>query len=920
MKRILVLGAGADASGGSGGVATEALLALKAAGVEVVLLDSNPTTLATDPDVAHRTYLEPVTLEAASRILELERPDAVLAMLGGELALALAKQLTEEGVLAKFGARLVGVTTAGLQCVERLNARVDADALLGWRQAELLVLRDTTGTAEVVATVEFLEPVGIHPSDSVAVTPAQTFNGQALQEMIALALGVVREAALEGICAVRVAVHPTQSQVKLLQLWPALPAHTALVTRGGGRRLATEAAGLLLGKRLVLAGALTTGISLRAPRFDSERFGAQSALGPHSQSTGEVMAVAARVGEGMLKAMHALEAQLSLTAEHAPQTADRWQRVLGGAVGAPYAPWFLAEMKAVTDQARGLRKFERVDEVTDAALWMAKAQGFSDLQLAELWSCKETEVRSLRHARKVRPSLRAHAQVWTLVYDGRSCELPNRPTVLLLGGGPRRIGQGGEVEWSCAHAARALRASGKQVLLLDCTPAVSSEDFDRVCLGALAREEVLELCALLQPTGVLAQFGGRATLDLVAAGVPVLGTPPDGLDCALDRQRFARLVEALGLAQPPRRLAHTLEEARQAGRELGYPLLARTARGASLIHTEAEAIPGELESFLAEATEADVELLRDCSGTVVVAAVLEHVEQAGIHSGDAAFTLPPHSLSAEVIERLKDAATALAGALHVVGLLNVRFAVQGKAVRVLEANPRVSRTIPFVAKATGMPLVELATRLAQGETLEALGSTKEPMVRHMAVKEAVFPFARFPGSDVLLGTQMKSTGEVMGLSVSMAEAFGKSQLAAGTLLPRHGRVFVSVQDDDKPAVVDLSKRLRALGFTLLTTEGTHAYLANKRVASDCVAKVQQGGRHIGEQVRAGEVALMINTVDASVQTTQDGFVLRREAVTRGVPYFTTVEAARLAVAALEAQAEGERQYRPLQDWLSNRLG
>jgi carbamoyl-phosphate synthase large subunit len=910
--KILVLGAGADSSGGLGAAAREALLALKALGTQVVLLDSNPATLATDLDVAHHTYLEPLTLEAAARILAIERPDAVLATMGGESALALGRQLA-----AQPGLKLLGAPLEVLTRIEALNAAVDFEAVKGWRQAELLVMMDAQGEAEVVATVEFLEPVGVHPLDSVAVTPAQSFSDAMLQKMHTAALAAVR--GLVGVCSVRLAVQQAARDldpVVLLEVSPGLPSNTALATRASGRKLAAEAAGLLLGAGLRRSGVFSSRpVAVRAPRFDSERFGAAAVPGAASLSTGEVLAFGARFGEALLRAMHALGAELKAVPVATPGP-DRWQQVLAGAEGAPYGAWFLAEMKHVAEQVKRLGGFSGLSEVTDATLWMAKTQGFSDQQLATLWKCEEREVRALRHARAVRPSVRQQGELWTLAWDGLATEQPGPQTVLLLGAGARRIGQGGELDWSCAHAARAVKAAGNRVVLLDCTPAACPADFDQVFVGALSLEEVLELCALLKPTGVLTQFGGFASSELASAGVVQPGTSPDDLDCASNRRRFARLVQTLGLAQPPRRFTRTREEAQLAAAELGYPLVARTEQGTVVIHSEAELIAGELESFLAEATEAEVELLRDATGQVLVAGVLEHVEQAGIHSGDAACTLPPHSLSSEVIERLKDAAGSLAEALHVIGLLSVRFAVQGKSVFVLEANLRVSRTTPFVAKATGLQLVELAAQLALGSTLAQQGCTREPALRHVAVKEAVFPFARFPGADVLLGTRMKSTGGVMGLSQSIAEAFGKSQLAAGTALPRGGQVFVSVQNDDKPAVVDLGRRLKAIGFTLLTTEGTHAYLSTKRVESDCVPKVQDGGNHIGERVRTGEIALVINTVDESTQTEEDGFALRREAVTRGVPYFTTVEAARLAVAALEAQATGERQYRPLQDWLA----
>ncbi len=884
--KILVLGAGADVPNSA---VTEALLGFKAAGADVVLLDSNPATLATDPDVAHRTYLEPVTLEAATRIVAIEKPDAVVATLGGPTALALGAQL---------GVKVLGLTSEGLAHAAQLNAKVSLAALAGWRQAELLVLADAKGTAEVAGSVELLEPMGIHPQDSLAITPARTFGPAVLQQMEALALSTIADAAVQGLSAVRLAVEPNGNRIALVALDVTLPLHTSLVGRASGRPLAVEAAKLLLGEPLKKRGPVNGRyVAVRAPRFDEAQRFAVAPLDGRARSVGEVMAVGTHLGEALMRAEHSLEGAAS----------GAWQQALNGADAVGYAPWFASELKVLAEQGLRLEAFASLDAVTDAALWMAKTQGFPDALLAKMWKATEAEVRTLRHARGVRPTLRAQGDVWALTYDGAAgAAPPAEKTVLMLGGGPRRIGQGGELDWSCAHASRALRSSGIRVVLLDCTPAASPAEFDQICVGALAREEVLELCALLNPIGVLAQFGGQGALGLAAEGVPVLGTAPAQLGLALNRSKFFELLQSLGLLHPERRSAVTAEAAKQVAAELGYPLVVRNASGTALVHHEGELVPGDFEKFLAETTEADVELLRDKTGRVLVVAVLEHVEQAGIHSGDAAVTLPPHSLSAEVVERLKDAATSIAGALQVVGLLNVRFAVQGKAVIVLEANPRVARTVPFVAKATGLQLVELAASLALGATLQELGATTEPRLNHVAVKEAVFPFARFPEADVLLGTQMKSTGEVMGLSESVAVAFGKSQLAAGTALPRTGKVFLSVQDDDKPAVVDLGKRLKALGFTLLTTPGTHAYLEGKRVETQRVANVT---------ACPPEVALLITTV---AKDTQDASNIRREAVARGVPYFTTVEAARLTVAALEAQAAGERQYRPLQDWLSKR--
>jgi carbamoyl-phosphate synthase large subunit len=613
-------------------------------------------------------------------------------------------------------------------------------------------------------------------------------------------------------------------------------------------------------------------------------------------------------------------------------------------------PWFLRHIQGLVQESRMIQEHGSLDALPDAVLRAAKSDGFADKYLAQLLGCPEAEVRARRHARGIRPvykrvdtcaaEFEAYTPYLYSTYDEEDESPPTaREKVLILGSGPIRIGQGIEFDYCCVHAAFALRSAGYETVMVNCNPETVSTDYDtsdRLYFEPLTIEDVLEVAQREKPVGAIVQFGGqtplRLSVALEKAGLPILGTSPDAIDRAEDRERFSQLIEKLGLSQPENGVARSHQEAFEVARRIGYPVMVRPSyvlggRAMEVVYDQnslerymREAVsaspehPVLIDRFLKEAIEVDLDLVADRTGAVLVGGVLEHVEEAGVHSGDAACTLPPHSLSPDLVERMKDQAIALARELKVVGLMNAQFAIQGKRIYVLEVNPRASRTVPFISKATGMALAKIASLCMVGKTLAELGATHVPEFKHVAVKESVFPFARFAGVDVILGPEMKSTGEVMGIASNFPAAFAKSQQAAGVKLPRSGKVFISVRNDDKPAVVDLARRLRSLGFKLVTTSGTHDYLNTKNIETEKVLKVAEGRPHIVDKIVDGEIVLVINTTFGK-QEISDSFSIRREALMQSVPYFTTVQAARMAVGALESLMNSEQGVRPLQDYL-----
>jgi carbamoyl-phosphate synthase large subunit len=1040
---------------------TQAIKALKEEGIEVVLLNSNPATIMTDPEFAHRTYIEPITVEAAERIIQQERPDSVLPTMGGQTALNLAKALAEQGILAKYGVKLIGASLEAInkaedrklfkQAMERIGLELPRagvattmeearalvretgypaivrpsftlggtgggvayteeefeqlaasglaaspvksilvdESILGWKEYELEVVRDSKDNCIIVCSIENFDPMGVHTGDSITVAPAQTLTDKEYQRMRDASLAIIREIGVDtGGSNVQFGVNPQDGRMVVIEMNPRVSRSSALASKATGYPIAKVAAKLAIGYSLdELTNDITRDtpasfeptidyVVTKIPKFAFEKFpGSPKTLGTMMRSVGEVMAIGRTFRESYLKALRSLEQSklpvptkataLQRSAEERARllktpTPDRPQVVfeafqVGMSVDEVQAltamdPWFLRQLKAIVDELNAAAARGSLAQLSDAELKALKARGFSDAQLAAAFGVSEQVVREHRWSRGVRPvykrvdtcaaEFEAYTPYLYSTYEEEDEAPPtDRKKVMILGSGPIRIGQGIEFDYCCVHAAFALRDAGFETIMVNCNPETVSTDYDtsdRLYFEPLTLEDVLEVVHREKPLGLIVQFGGQTPLKLSkaleAAGAPILGTSPDAIDEAEDRERFAKLVEALRLKQPENGVARSPDEAYAVADAIGYPVMVRPSyvlggRAMEVVHDRAdlerymrEAVnaspehPVLIDRFLKQATEVDLDLVVDATGAAIVGGVLEHVEEAGVHSGDAACVLPPHSLAPEVVERLKDIAISLAQRLRVVGLMNVQFAVQGKAIYVLEVNPRASRTVPFIAKATGVPLAKVAALCMAGKTLAELGLTEDPQVRHVAVKESVFPFARFPNTDVILGPEMKSTGEVMGLDARVEDAFAKSQVACGTKLPSGGVAFLSVKDDDKPALVDLARRLRALGFDLCATAGTADYLEKKNIKAERVKKVLDGRPHIVDRVVQGDIALVINTT-AGKKEIADSYSIRRESLMRGVAHFTTMEAARMVVGALEAQAKGPRQYRPIQEWL-----
>ena len=1066
IHKVLVIGSGPIVIGQASEFdysGTQAIKALREEGVQVILLNSNPATVMTDPEFAHRTYIEPITVETAEQIIEKERPDALLPTMGGQTALNLAKALAAAGIHERYGVKLIGASlnainkaedrqlfkaamqkigiplprsgyatsldeakaivkeigfpviirpsfTLGGQgggvafnsdefesvCLAGLKASPTStllveESVLGWKEFELEVVRDTADNVIVICSIENLDPMGVHTGDSITVAPAQTLTDKEYQRLRQAALAIIREIGVDtGGSNIQFGVNPKDGRMVVIEMNPRVSRSSALASKATGYPIAKVAAKLAMGYRLdELKNDITRDtpasfeptidyVVVKIPRFNFEKFPrAERTLTTSMRSVGEVMAIGRTFREAYLKALRSTESgalasfePLELPAESVAR-AERLKDLLrvprperpqalfqafreGMSVDEAFQlsaidPWFLRNIRALALEAKELVG-KSLAEVDDGKLRRLKADGFSDRTLAALLNTTEHEVRARRHQRGIRPVYKrvdtcaAEFEAYTpYLYSSyeEEDEAPpsNRKKVLILGSGPIRIGQGIEFDYCCVHAAFALRDAGFETVMVNCNPETVSTDYDtsdRLYFEPLTQEDVLEIAHREKPVGAIVQFGGqtplRLSVPLEKAGLPILGTTPDAIDRAEDRERFSKLIEKLGLKQPENGVARSAEEAHRTAERIGYPAMVRPSyvlggRAMEVVYDREsleryirEAVkaspehPVLIDRFLKDAIEVDLDLVADRTGEVLVGGVLEHIEEAGIHSGDAAATLPPHSLSPDLVERMKDQATALARELKVVGLMNVQFAIQGKTIYVLEVNPRASRTVPFISKATGVPLAKIAALCMVGKTLRELNAPREIELKNVAVKESVFPFARFPGVDVILGPEMKSTGEVMGIAADYPSAFAKGELAAGSKLPRSGTVFISVKDDDKPAMVDLAKRLRALGFRIVATGGTHRYLTSKGIEVEHVLKVTEGRPHVVDKIVDGEIALVFNTTFGKKEIA-DSFSIRRESLMHSVPYYTTVQAARMAVGAIEALARGRLPIISLQDAL-----
>ena len=1036
---------------------TQALKALKEEGLRVILLNSNPATIMTDPEFADRTYVEPLTAEVAAEIIARERPDALLPTLGGQTALNLAIELAENGTLGRFDVELIGASLAAIKKAEDRDlfrramlkigldlpasaiARSVAEAeraleslglpviirpsrtlggtggalaqdygefrgklewglasspshevlieesIAGWKEFELEVMRDRADNVVVICSIENLDPMGVHTGDSITVAPAQTLTDKEYQLMRDAAQRIIREIGVDtGGSNIQFAIHPETGRMVVIEMNPRVSRSSALASKATGFPIAKIAARLAVGYRLdELSNDITRKtpacfeptidyVVTKLPRFAFEKFrGAADELGPQMKSVGEAMAIGRTFKESLQKALRSLEVD-----------SFGFESACGKRLGAPARAALIERLKTPNSRrlyyvADALRMGISVEEVcawTRIDAWFAraiaqilaaeralkadgplgqdqlrelKAMGFSDRRIGDLTGAGEAAVAARRRELKIAPVFKtvdtcaaefeAFTPYFYSTYEGEDESRPSsKRKIMILGGGPNRIGQGIEFDYCCVHASMTLREAGFETIMVNCNPETVSTDYDvpdRLYFEPLTFEDVSAIVDTERPEGVIVQFGGQTPLKLAAplarAGVRILGTSPDAIDRAEDRERFNALVRALKLKQPRGTLARTPQEALAGAARIGYPVLIRPSyvlggRAMEVLWEESglkayvaqalmasETRPLLVDRYLEGAIEVDVDAIAD-DERVVIGGMMEHVEPAGIHSGDSACVLPPRSLDGALIAELARCTRMLARELGVVGLINVQYAIFHGEVYVLEVNPRASRTVPFVSKAIGVPLAKLAAQVMIGRKLADLGFAVERIPRHVSVKESVFPFSRFPGVDPLLGPEMKSTGEVMGIDESFASAYARAQTAALTPLPRAGTVFVSVRDADKPRLESLARGLRAMGFRLGATDGTARFIRGLGIDCDAVRKVAQGSPHVVDLIRRGEVAMVVNTPEALGAA--DSASIRRTALELRVPYFTTIAGAQAAVEAIAELKRRSFSVRALQDY------
>jgi len=1057
LKSILIIGAGPIVIGQAcefdySGV--QACKALREEGYKVILINSNPATIMTDPATADVTYIEPITWQTVEKIIAKERPDAILPTMGGQTALNCALDLWRNGILDKYKVELIGATpeaidkaedrlkfkdamtkiglgsarsgiahsmeeawdvqrTVGFPTVIRpsftlggtgggiaynpeefetickrgleaspTNELLIEESLLGWKEFEMEVVRDKADNCIIICSIENLDPMGVHTGDSITVAPAQTLTDKEYQIMRNASLAVLREIGVDtGGSNVQFSVNPQDGRMIVIEMNPRVSRSSALASKATGFPIAKVAAKLAIGYTLdelrneITGGATPSSfepsidyVVTKIPRFAFEKFPtADSRLTTQMKSVGEVMAIGRTFQESFQKALRGLEVGVDglnektqdrevLEKELGEPGPDRiWY--VGDAFGQSMSvdevfaltkidPWFLVQIEEIVKIELELETTS-LDKISAIELRALKRKGFSDRRLAKLLKTTEAAVRAQRHAANIRPVFKRvdtcaaeFATDTAYMYStyGEECEAQptDKKKIMVLGGGPNRIGQGIEFDYCCVHAALAMREDGYETIMVNCNPETVSTDYDtsdRLYFEPLTLEDVLEIVDKEKPHGVIVQYGGQTPLKLAlgleAAGVPIIGTSPDMIDAAEDRERFQKLLQGLGLRQPPNATARTEAEALEKASALGYPLVVRPSyvlggRAMEIVHEQRdlerymrEAVkvsndsPVLLDRFLNDAIECDVDCLRDPEGKTFIGGVMEHIEQAGVHSGDSACSLPPYSLSAETVNELKRQSAAMAEALNVVGLMNVQFAIQqdqGRdVVYVLEVNPRASRTVPFVSKATGIQLAKVAARCMAGQTLASQGIQNEVTPPYFSVKEAVFPFVKFPGVDTILGPEMKSTGEVMGVGKTFGEAFVKSQLGAGTKLPRPqkadgisaGKVFLSVKNNDKPRVIEVARQLAAQGFDLVATKGTAAAIQEAGVACATINKVAEGRPHIVDMIKNNEVILVINTVEERRNAITDSRYIRTSALLNRVTTFTTIAGAEAAVEGMK---------------------
>ena len=1073
IKKIFLIGSGPivigqacefDYSG------TQACKALREEGYQVVLINSNPATIMTDPEMADRTYIEPLTWEIAAKVIEKERPDALLPTLGGQTGLNLAMDLAKHGILEKYGVEMIGANAkaiakaedreqfkqamafiglecclgetvktveharkvldrVGLPCVVRPSFTLGGsgsgiaynrdefdtlvhrgldqspvhevlieESILGWKEYEMEVMRDMDDNVVIICSIENFDPMGVHTGDSITVAPAQTLTDKEYQRMRDASIAVIREIGVEtGGSNIQFAIHPQTGRMIVIEMNPRVSRSSALASKATGFPIAKIAAKLAVGYRLhELTNDITRQttacfeptidyVVTKIPRFTFEKFPeADATLMTQMKSVGETMAIGRTFKESFQKALRGLEVGSfgfgcdgkdkwggpeqptddEIRAKLSVPNADRvwylrYALKAGLTVERIHAlsaidPWFLDQLQEIVRMEDHLRRFGEMTLVDTPTFRSAKQYGFSDRQLATIWRTSEMDVRENRKARGIIPTYKAvdtcaaefvaYTPYFYSTYEDEDETPPKQPgkkRIMILGGGPNRIGQGIEFDYCCCHASFALREMGIESVMVNSNPETVSTDYDTSDLlffEPLTTEDVLNIHDRINPDGVIVQFGGQTPLNLARAlfnaGAPIIGTSVDTIEATEDREKFARILTRLNLKQPANGIARNMNQARTEAAKIGFPSLVRPSfvlggRAMEICYDQAQferyvaeafvvaqGQPVLIDRFLEDATEVDVDCISD-GDNVVIAGIMEHIEEAGVHSGDSCCAIPPYSLPGPVINEIREATVAMAQYLRVIGLMNVQFAVKkedGKpVVYVLEVNPRASRTVPFVAKATGLQVAKIAAKVMAGMTLPELGVTREPIPAHVSVKESVFPFRKFVGVDIVLGPEMRSTGEVMGVSERFSIAFAKGQLAAGVLLPlTPSKIFVSVSLRQKEAVVDLCRRLVAMGHQLIATEGTAARLEAASIAVERVKKIAEGRPNLLDYLHDGMIALVINTPSGKGARTDEGRI-RAAAVQLGVPCITTIQAAEAAVKAMEALREEDMTVEAIQD-------
>jgi carbamoyl-phosphate synthase large subunit len=1048
IKSILIIGAGPivigqacefDYSG------AQACKALREEGYRVILVNSNPATIMTDPGMADSTYIEPITWEVVAKIIEKEKPDALLPTMGGQTALNCALDLAREGVLEKHGVDMIGATRDAIDKAEDrdrfriamknigldtpraavahsmeeayqvqagvgyptiirpsftmggsgggiaynreefeeicqrgldmspTNELLIEESILGWKEFEMEVVRDHKDNCIIICSIENFDPMGVHTGDSITVAPAQTLTDKEYQIMRNASLAVLREIGVDtGGSNVQFAINPENGRMIIIEMNPRVSRSSALASKATGFPIAKVAAKLAVGYTLdELQNEITGGatpasfepsidyVVTKIPRFTFEKFpDADPGLTTQMKSVGEVMAIGRTFQESVQKALRGLETGINgfdeIVDKDVENIADRIRhelrvpgsdriRYVADAFRAGFTldeifdyskidNWFLIQIEEIIQLENQLKQSKLVD-LSKQELFNLKRKGFSDARLAALLSVSEDQFRAKRHELDVRPVYKrvdtcaaefATSTAYMYSTYEHECEAQpsNRDKIMVLGGGPNRIGQGIEFDYCCVHAAFALREDGYETIMVNCNPETVSTDYDtsdRLYFEPLTLEDVLELVELEKPKGIIVQYGGQTPLKLAraleAAGAAIIGTSPESIDLAEDRERFQQLVSKLGLKQPPNATATNIEQAVKLAEEIGYPLVVRPSyvlggRAMEIVYAEGELrrymneavsvsndSPVLLDRFLDDAIEIDFDAV--CDGDqVLTGGIMEHIEQAGVHSGDSACSLPPHSLSSGIQQRLRDQAAQLARELKVVGLMNAQFAVKDDEIYIIEVNPRASRTVPFVSKATGIPLAKVAARCMAGQSLESQGITSEVVPGYYSVKEAVFPFIKFPSCDPILGPEMKSTGEVMGIGLDFAEAFAKAQLAAGIEFPKNGCAFISVRDADKESAISVAKHVLELGFELVATSGTAKSLQAAGISCAQVNKVNEGRPDIVDMIKNGEIHFIINTTEGK-QAIADSRAIRSNALQNKVMYTTTITGARATCLAMQ---------------------